>query len=225
MCGISGVAYRNSVVREHVLTKMQQSLHHRGPDDKGMWISKNKTVGLVHARLSIIDLSPAGHQPMQTKDGRFVITFNGEIYNYKTLRRELEREQKIVFSSTSDTEVLLYLYQVFGYKCLDKLRGMFAFGVWDNFEQKLFLARDPLGIKPLYFECDKNMCVFASEVRTLKRSGFGGKVSSKAIGVFLQWGSIPAPLTLFENIQMLKAGEWLLWNQKTGEHQSHKYWS
>ena len=151
MCGIAGIyAYRATArsVDHEELVRMRDHMAARGPDGSGDWYSADGRVGFGHRRLSIIDLSSRGAQPMQTADGRLVITFNGEIYNYRQLRSRLEAKG-YVFRSNSDTEVLLHLYAELGHNMLCELRGMFAFGIWDSQEQQLLLARDPYGIKPL----------------------------------------------------------------------------
>ncbi|MCP4710952.1 MAG: asparagine synthetase B, partial [Planctomycetes bacterium] len=149
MCGICGIYYldQNRLVDPQQLNKMTQILHHRGPDDEGFYIKNN--IGLGHKRLSIIDLSAAGHQPMPNEDERYWIVFNGEIYNYLELRQRLIARGH-VFRSHTDTEVILHLYEDEGPQCLPYLNGMFAFAIWDTVEQTLFAARDHFGIKPLY---------------------------------------------------------------------------
>lgn len=172
MCGIAG---QISFDREPEFPKVEQmaeALRHRGPDDSGSYISPSRTCVLAHRRLSIIDLSPKGRQPMTTEDGRYTIVFNGEIYNYLELRDELLR-QGVQFRSTSDTEVLLKLWEREKLGCLQKIRGMFAFAVWDEAEKTLTLVRDPLGIKPVYYYLDGKckMLSFASELKALRAVG------------------------------------------------------
>src|ERR1700734_2087592 len=170
MCGIAGIVeYRSDASDwKAPLVRMCRALRHRGPDDEGIFISKEggarteARCGLVHTRLSILDLSSAGHQPMSTPDGRFWITFNGEIYNFSDLRRQLV-DAGIQFHSRTDTEVILRLYEREGASCVDRLAGMFAFAIWDAKEESCFLARDSLGIKPLYFFEDGKKLIFASE--------------------------------------------------------------
>ena len=169
MCGIAGVyAYRSTArsVDQDELVRMRDHMASRGPDGSGEWYSADGRVGFGHRRLSIIDLSSRGAQPMQTADGRLVITFNGEIYNYRALRSKLEAKG-YAFRSNSDTEVLLHLYAELGHEMLRELRGMFAFGIWDSQEQQLLLARDPYGIKPLYYADDGSTLRFASQVKAL----------------------------------------------------------
>jgi asparagine synthase (glutamine-hydrolysing) len=224
MCGIAGIISNNKQIEARRLMRLQESLAHRGPDDCGMWINADQTVGLAHTRLSIIDLTPSGHQPMQTPDGRYTIVFNGEIYNYTSLKKGLKKHGED-FTSTSDTEVLLKLWAKEGALALERIRGMFAFAIWDSLKLKLTLARDPLGIKPLYFSQYPNDLAFASEARALKAVGFGGEINSRAIGAFLLCGSVPAPLGLYKVIESLMPGEWLQWEQNTGKVTRKVYWS
>jgi asparagine synthase (glutamine-hydrolysing) len=178
----------------------------RGPDGAGVWWSNDGRVGLGHRRLSIIDLADRSNQPMLSSDGRRVIVFNGEIYNLPELRRELEAAG-CVFRTTSDTEALLHLHARMGAAMTDRLRGMFAFAIWDNKERSLFLARDPFGIKPLYYADDGSTFRFASQVKALL---FGGAIttSTDPAGVvgFHLWGSVPEPFTLHTAIRALPAG-------------------
>src|SRR5688572_17474106 len=174
MCGIAGIIGNQVPDTEGCLARMSHALKHRGPDDAGLsvWPGSNRLAhaAFAHRRLSIIDLSAAGHQPMCTPGGRFSIILNGEIYNYRTLKRELETEG-VVFNSHSDTEVLLQLYARRGAECLKWLRGMFAFAVRNNDTGDVFIARDPLGIKPLYYHHTDKQFLFASELRALLASG------------------------------------------------------
>ncbi len=178
----------------------------RGPDGEGLWLSKDQRVGLVHRRLSIIDLSPTGCQPMCDQASGTTIVFNGEIYNHRELRCELEAAGHR-FDSTSDTEVLLKLYAVHGIDMTAKLRGMYAFAIWDDRCRELFLARDPLGIKPLYYSDDGKSFRFASQVKALLASGEIDDLPdpSGQVGFFL-WGHVPEPFTLFKKIRALPAG-------------------
>ena len=147
MCGINGIFHLQSQkkVDERILTKMRDSLEHRGPDDKGLFIANN--IGLGHRRLSILDISAAGHQPFFSDNGRFVMTYNGEIYNYKEFYPEL-KSNGFDIKTTSDTEVLIKLFELYGLKMLNRLNGMFAFAIWDKLEKKLTVVRDRMGVKP-----------------------------------------------------------------------------
>jgi len=183
-------------------------LRRRGPDDSGVW--SNGQVRLGHRRLAILDLSPAGHQPMVSSDGRFVIVFNGEIYNHAQLRQLLSPSGG--WRGTSDTETLLEAYRQWGTECLARLNGMFAFAVWDNVERRLFLARDRMGVKPLYYSWWNGRLVFASRpsaMTELIRDG-GPRIDPASLRLFLELGYIPAPQSLYQEIQKLPPGHYLL---------------
>jgi asparagine synthase (glutamine-hydrolysing) len=214
MCGIAGIIgnYVSDIGAR--LALMNSALVHRGPDDAGvsLWPASNgsPSAGFAHRRLSIIDLSAAGHQPMSTPDGRYSIIFNGEIYNYRTLRKELETEG-VCFKSQTDTEVLLQLYARRGTECLRWLRGMFAFAVRNNETGELFIARDQLGIKPLYYHHTEELFIFSSEVRALMDSGLVPRRLSRAgLISYLQNGSVASPDTIVEGIQILAPGHYII---------------
>ncbi len=209
MCGINGIlAFHSAASRpeEMELLKTREAMHSRGPDGSGLWWSGDRRCGLGHRRLSIIDLSDRASQPMMSEDGQFVVVFNGEIYNYPQLRAELEGDGAR-FRTTSDTEVLLHLYARHGAEMVHRLRGMFAFAIWDQARHRLFLARDPYGIKPLYTANDGWIFRFASQVKALLA---GGNVSRdpEPAGVvgFHLFGSVPEPFTLYRDIRSLPAG-------------------
>lgn len=212
MCGIAGIfGYAEAAppVDSDELLRIREAMLKRGPDGAGLWISPGRRVGLAHRRLAIIDLSEAGAQPMATADGRLQITFNGEIYNYRELRRELEAKG-YAFRSQSDTEVLLHLYADRGAEMVHALRGMFAFGIWDARAQTMFLTRDPLGIKPLYYADDGRTLRFASQVKALLKGGAVDLASEPAGATgFLLWGFVPEPFTLYRAVQALPAGCWM----------------
>jgi asparagine synthase (glutamine-hydrolysing) len=210
MCGIAGIVrYREAApVAKQDVESLRDEQRHRGPDDAGLWTSADSRVGFGHRRLAIVDLSPSGHQPMLTDDGRFAITFNGEIYNFRELRRELEAGGHS-FRSTSDTEVLLHGYREWGLGLLDRLRGMFAFGLYDGERRETLLARDPMGIKPLYVADDGRRLAFASEVQALRRVIGDGGLDPEGLAAFLSWGSIAAPRTLYRGIRALPPATWL----------------
>jgi asparagine synthase (glutamine-hydrolysing) len=224
MCGIAGII-NSGLDREkleRILTGMQQQMHHRGPDDRGYYISNSGTTGLVSTRLAILDLSLAGHQPMASPDGRYRIVFNGEIYNFKALRAELNGQGE-EFQSSSDTEVVLKMYERYGPDCVREFEGMFALAIWDEQEQSCFLARGPLGIKPLYYHAEHGRLCFASEIRTLLGTGLiPRRLSAEAVSGYLLFGAVPEPLTLVENVSALPAGHYLLVQQ--GKVQLRKYW-
>ena len=209
MCAIVSVlAYskEGSLVDEAELIAMRDSMGARGPDGAGLWLDPKKRAGLGHRRLSIIDLSAGGRQPMMLPERRLAIAFNGEIYNHRELRSALQGKGH-QFRSTSDTEVLLHLYAEEGEAMLEKLRGMYAFALWDGAKESLFLARDPFGIKPLYWADDGKVFRAASQVKGLIA---GGRVDLSPepaghVGFFL-WGDVPEPYTLYRGIRELPAG-------------------
>ncbi|GMV18743.1 MAG: asparagine synthetase B [Polyangiaceae bacterium] len=209
MCGIAGLFIPRAVagqVDPIQLDALRVALLHRGPDGSAVWVSENGKCGLAHTRLAIVDLSPTGAQPMSSPDGRYHISFNGEIYNHDELRQELEGRGH-VFRGRSDTEVLLRLFAERGERCLDSLDGMFAFAVYDAAEHSLFCARDPMGEKPLYLVRRRDLFAFASEVRALVTARVAsGAPDLKGIGHFLRQGSIPPPLTHVEGVELLPPG-------------------
>ncbi|MBS3029904.1 MAG: asparagine synthase (glutamine-hydrolyzing) [Dolichospermum sp. DET50] len=224
MCGIAGIINLNpnNGNLEAKIKKMQTALQHRGPDDAGIYISTDKQTALAHTRLSILDLSPAGHQPMSTSDGRYLITFNGEIYNFQELRENLISQGEKFYSQT-DTEVILKLYQRMGSDCVQHLRGMFAFAIWDDLEKTCFLARDHLAIKPLYYWQSGSNLVFASELRAVLASGLPAiNMSVEGLYGYLTTGSVPEPYTLIADIHGLAAGNWLFW--ENGNTTKKQYW-
>ena len=227
MCGLNGIyAYNVSAgkPKRDELIATRDSMTSRGPDGFGEFWSDDRRLGLGHRRLSIVDLSPRALQPMASADGRYQVVFNGEIYNYPDLRRELEAEG-VLFASESDTEILLHLYALEGERMVHRLRGMFAFAVWDNLARTLFLARDPYGIKPLYTANDGWMFRFASQVKALLA---GGNVSRdpEPAGIvgFHLWGSVPEPFTLYRDISALPAGHTQLVDE-AGPHPAKSYLS
>ena len=213
MCGLAGIfAYKDSApdVDRAELLRIRDHMTARGPDGAGVWYADNGRIGLAHRRLSIIDLSERGAQPMRSADRRYVITFNGEIYNYRALRAEIESRGR-VFHSESDTEVLLHLYAEKGAAMLQDLRGMFAFAIWDDASGQLFLARDPYGIKPLYYADDGATLRIASQVKALQAGGaISGKQDPAGLAGFLLLGSVPEPFTVLRAVRALPAGSWLM---------------
>jgi asparagine synthase (glutamine-hydrolysing) len=225
MCGIAGKAYfgRGKEVHPQELRLMVSKIIHRGPDDEGVFISKYKHVGLASCRLAIIDLSPRGHQPMSYL-GRYTITFNGEIYNFQAERSKLIK-QGYEFRSDSDTEVILALYSKYGKKCLDHLRGMFAFTIYDEKEDTLFMARDRIGVKPLKYLLTDSEIVFASELKAiLALKNISPKIDPMAIQKYLLYGYVPAPLTGFEGIKKLEPGTYMFINLKRRTVTKNRYW-
>ena len=227
MCGIGGqFAYYGQALSEDLapLERMSLRMRPRGPDGSGMLVSDDRRVGLVHRRLAIIDLSEAGVQPMHDPSTGLTIVFNGEIYNYRQLRAELAGLGHM-FRSNSDTEVLLKLYAEHGREMLGKLRGMFAFALWDERRGRLLLARDPFGIKPLYIADDGHTLRFASQVKALLATG---KIETSPdpageTGFFL-WGHIPEPFTLYREIRALPPGTSLSIDRE-GVKRVHQYFS
>src|SRR5258706_9660589 len=212
MCGIAGIfTYEDHAlpVERDELLEIRDSMVNRGPDGAGIWIDPGRRIGLAHRRLAIIDLSERGAQPMVSTNRAYVITFNGEIYNFRDLKRDLEQRGHR-FYSTSDTEVLLALYEHFGIAMVDHLRGMFAFAIWDSKIQQLFLARDPFGIKPLYYSDDGRTLRFASQVKALLSGGAIDTAPEPAgLTGFLLLGSVPEPHTIYRSVRCLEAGAML----------------
>ena len=227
MCGIAGVyAYRSTArsVDHDELVRMRDHMAARGPDGSGEWYSADGRVGFGHRRLSIIDLSARGAQPMATADGRLVVSFNGEIYNYRALRSRLE-VKGYEFRSNSDTEVLLHLYAELGGEMLRELRGMFAFGLWDSQERQLLLARDPYGIKPLYYADDGSTLRFASQVKALLAGrGVSRDPDPAGWAGFYLFGSVPEPFSTYREVRALPAGSLLRIDQQ-GLRQPIQYYS
>ncbi len=222
MCGIAGIYSYHKVDKEilqDTIIRMTCCLRHRGPDDSGYHIESN--VALGHRRLSIIDLQ-SGHQPLYNEDKSACIVFNGEIYNYRQIRRELIGTGHR-FSSNSDTETILHAYEEWGVDCLKQLRGMFAFCIWDRREQTLFLVRDRLGKKPLFFRQADEKFLFASEMKSiLQDAEFKRSLNTEAMVSYFVFSYIPAPLTVYEGIQKLPAGHYAL--VRDGRVTIHKYW-
>jgi asparagine synthase (glutamine-hydrolysing) len=210
MCGIAGFVSVPGLAEPSALDpvrSMTARMSRRGPDAEGLWSGKGVVLG--HRRLAILDLDARANQPMVSSDGRYIIVFNGEIYNFLELRRLLEIDG-VAFRTTSDTEVLLALFAREGERMLPRLRGMFAFAIWDTQSRELFLARDPYGIKPLYYTRTKEGLLFASQVKALLASGLVSTEREPAglVGFYL-WGSVPEPWTLFRDVFALPAGQWL----------------
>ena len=226
MCGIAGIlSFADSVQREH-LKKMTDAIRHRGPDGEGFWTNLKGNVGFGHRRLSIIDLSETGNQPMHYADGRYTITFNGEIYNYIELKEFLQ-QKNYTFHSTSDTEVLLALYDLKKEKALQDLDGMFAFAIWDEKEKTLFCARDRFGEKPFYYYRNKNFFAFASEMKALFSLDISRAIDMKHVYSYLLYGTcenIHDPhTTFFEHIHQLEPSHFLTLDVN-GNLKTKKYW-
>jgi asparagine synthase (glutamine-hydrolysing) len=227
MCGIAGLyAFTESsgAVDYEELVRMREAMRTRGPDGEGIWCDEQRRIGLAHRRLAIIDLSTTAAQPMADKLNGLVCVFNGEIYNYREIRAPLEASG-YRFRTNSDTEVLLAAYAIHGRSMVKLLRGMFAFAIWDERNRQLFLARDPLGIKPLYYSISGRMFRFASQVKALRAGGAAGRLPSAPghVGFFL-WGHVPDPHTLYDDIHALPAGSTLVVNED-GVKGPSVYWS
>ncbi|MCH8314011.1 MAG: asparagine synthetase B, partial [Nitrospinae bacterium] len=207
MCGIAGIwsAGQGSVSLEPALKKMADAIRHRGPDDQGIWVDSQAGMGLAHRRLSILDLSPQGHQPMICANGRFVIAFNGEVYNFESLRRELDSlggdtGHKNRWRGHSDTEVILAAIEQWGIEdAVKKFIGMFAFALWDRKEQVLTLVRDRLGIKPLFYGWQGNSFLFGSELKAIRENpGFRREIDPNSVALLMRPKYIPAPYSIYK---------------------------
>jgi asparagine synthase (glutamine-hydrolysing) len=216
MCGINGILFKSAQpnTQKEIIESMNQALAHRGPDNDGVWHDDYCFFG--HRRLSIIDLSKASDQPMQSFDGRFVIVYNGELYNYRELKLELQRvslqqDQKDIatyfFQTNSDTEVILAAYMRWGVECLKHFNGMYAFAIYDRDKKQLFIARDRMGVKPLYYNLSSEHIAFSSEIRSLLASNLiPRKLNLEALNDYIRYQTVFAPDTMIENIQMLMPG-------------------
>jgi len=234
MCGIAGLVCparnRSGPELECLGARMADALAHRGPDDAGVWSDAQAGVALAHRRLAVLDLSPAGHQPMISAHGRYVLSYNGEIFNFAALRRELAGAG-CAFRGASDTEVLLAAIETWGLETtLARADGMFAFALWDRTDRSLTLARDRMGIKPLCYGWCGSAFAFASEMRALRTCPeFGGTLSRSALALFTQLGYVPAPHTIYEGIRKLPPGHWLRLGPETMAArryaESRAYWS
>ena len=222
MCGINGIFHLNyKQVDQNQLIKMRDILEHRGPDDKGIYINNN--IGLGHRRLSIIDTSSAGHQPFISDNGRYIIVFNGEIYNYQSFYPEL-KSKGINLKSGSDTEVLLKLYELYGMEVLHRLHGMFAFAIWDTVEKKLTLCRDRMGVKPLYYCVHKNTLYFASEQKALFAAGVPIQISENGMEEYFFNRFVAGEETLFADVKKLLPGHFMVIDEE-GKSKTTRWWN
>lgn len=222
MCGISGFYGINHKFDKQDLINITDTIAHRGPDANGYFI--NKHVGLAHRRLSIIDLSNNANQPMHSANNRYVMVYNGEVYNYLEIAFELKQKFNIEFKTSSDSEVILEGYAHCGPSILEKLNGMFAFAIYDKQKNELFVCRDRMGIKPLYYFWDGSNFAFASELKALKKVPcIPFEINKNAIYHFLHLGFIPSPLSIYTSIKKLESASWLKISEKSFE--SNKYWS
>ena len=224
MCGIAGIiSTNNHKVSSELLLVMRQKIAHRGPDDAGLWIDSDSRIGLAHQRLAVIDLSPAGCQPMTNGDASLHIVFNGEIYNYRHIRSELE-DRGHIFRTQTDTEVLLQAYKQWGTDCLSKLNGMFAFAIWDANRRRLFMARDRAGKKPLYYWKSGGLFAFASEARALLPVTGSLSIDSRALNLYFAFGYVPGDISIFSGIRKLLPGHFLTYDPGKDELRTGPYW-
>jgi asparagine synthase (glutamine-hydrolysing) len=236
MCGLAGFVDGSGAAPIDqwplLLQRMGDAIRHRGPDDSGIWTDANSGVGLVHRRLSILDLSPAGHQPMESASGRYAIVFNGEIYNHLKLRSELTHKYIIAgqrepnWRGHSDTETLLAGFEAWGFEAtLKKCVGMFALAIWDRDEKTLTLARDRLGEKPLYYGWQGKTFLFGSELKAIKaHPAFSASIDRNSIALLMGFNTIPAPYSIYQGIQKLMPGSFLTISMKTPDAQPQVYW-
>ncbi|MBN2776015.1 MAG: asparagine synthase (glutamine-hydrolyzing) [Bacteroidales bacterium] len=209
MCGIIGVINKSSKIDHELFYLMRDTLSHRGPDGYGSYFSDNNQIALGHRRLSFLDLSDAGIQPLANEDNSIWITINGEIYNYIELREELKAKNH-VFKTETDSEVVLHAYEEWGTDMINKLEGMFAFGIWDDKKKKLILARDKFGIKPLYYFFNQNQLIFSSEIKSiLKDPQIERKINFTSLCEYFIYRYVPSPATIFENIYKLEPAHFI----------------
>ncbi len=226
MCGIVGAfSFNEFAITESYINPMRDAMLHRGPDGADTWINPSQKIGLGHRRLTIIDLSNAAKQPMSNVDQRYWLTFNGEIYNHRAIRQELQQLGHTQWKTNhSDTEVILQAFEEWGIDCLQKFRGMFAFALWDEHEKALWLVRDRIGIKPLYYSFINKRLIFSSEIKALlKDPELPRAVNTEAFYHYLSFLTTPAPQTLFAGIYKLEPGTWLRVNRH-GQIHKERYW-
>ena len=225
MCGIAGYIGETKNPSE-CLVKMAQAINHRGPDSNGIW-TDSEVIGLAHTRLSILDLSAAGHQPMHSVSGNYVLIFNGEIYNHQYLRSELESISNRNWIGHSDTETLLASIEEWGIEnTLTKVKGMFAIALWDKRSKNLYLSCDRIGEKPLYYGWVNEQFVFASELKSIKQfPKFNNEIDRNSLAMFLRFNSIPAPYSIYEKIYKLEPGQIVKIHSKSNQIQKYSFWS
>lgn len=224
MCGITGIASQVPVSDRAWLTAGRDAMRHRGPDDAGEWWSEDCRLGFGHRRLAIIDLSPAGHQPMHDLQGDLCIVFNGEIYNFADLRLELEAKGH-AFRSQSDTEVILAAYREWGTECLSRLNGMFAFAIYDGRKRQLFMARDRAGEKPLFYVLANGTLRFASELKGLMADPtLPRRIDPEALDCYLAMGFVPGDRCMLQGVKKLPPAHALVFNLESGQSRLWRYW-
>lgn len=231
MCGIAGFIDPSKHIDEPeaVAANMATALSHRGPDASDKWLNHDRVVGFAHTRLSIQDLSEAGKQPMTSASGRYVITYNGEVYNAPTLRKQLQKHQHH-FRGHSDTEAILAAVEEYGLeKAVQQFIGMFAFALWDKQDKTIHLVRDRLGIKPLYYGWQDNIFFFASEIKSIRKiPGFSQQIDRNSLSAYLRFNYVPTPYSIYENVHKLKPGNILTLKQSDVDNrnaQTREYWS
>ncbi|MHC4308392.1 MAG: asparagine synthase (glutamine-hydrolyzing) [Planctomycetota bacterium] len=225
MCGIVGTASKNIKIDAKLLSIMRDTMCHRGPDDAGLWFDPKGRVGLAHRRLSIIDLSQTGHQPMTDINEQFCIVFNGEIYNYRRLRDKLI-SMDLSFRTNSDTEIILQAYQAWGENCLEKLNGMFAFALYDKSKKHLFIARDRTGQKPLFYYHSNGRLAFASELKAFMADpAFPRELDLEALNFYLAYGYIPGNMCILKRVYKLPPGHMMTYEVETDQLTIRQYWS
>ena len=226
MCGIAG--YLGEIPNSNnLLFEMINAVNHRGPDNHGIWFDENAGIGFAHSRLSILDISSAGHQPMHSVSNNLVMIFNGEIYNHNEIRSELEKISNRNWNGHSDTETLLAAIEEWGLdNALRKTKGMFALALWDKFNKKLSLARDRLGEKPLYYGWVNEQFVFASELKSIKKfPSFNNQIDRSSLALFLRFNSIPAPHSIYKDIYKLEPGQIIKFYADSKRTEKHDFWS
>lgn len=228
MCGIVGSMVFNAsnyTIEYPYINKMRDMLIHRGPDGGNTWISKDRKIGLAHRRLSIIDLSESANQPFSNEDGTIFVTFNGEIYNHMQIRYELNKIGKYKWKTThSDTEVLVHAFEEWGIDCINKFIGMFAFAIWDSIKEELWLVRDRIGIKPLYYSIHDGRIVFSSEIKALLQDpNQKRELNKRALYDYLSCLTVPPPHTMFKGIKKIPCSTWIRINKKGNIYEKKYY--
>ncbi len=221
MCGISGIVNRRAKVEINQLLKMTQTIVHRGPDAEGVFVNNYKTCGLGHRRLSILDLSDAANQPMHSKCGNYSLVYNGEVYNFKEIKETLQNAG-IEFFTSSDTEVVLQAFITWGPKCVERFNGMFVFAIWNEREEEIFIFRDRLGVKPLYYSWDEETLYFSSELKAITPFINQKDWDETAIQHYFRLGYIPAPYTIYKAVRKLEEGAYIQLNKS--DFLIKKYW-
>ena len=224
MCGILGVVSKKSQLDKESLIYLRDQMIHRGPDACGIWMSEDKNLAFAHRRLSIIDLHETSNQPMQDSSGEFIIIFNGEIYNFMSLREELISFGHH-FETSSDTEVILASYKYWGHECLQKLNGMFSFCIYDKNKGELFMARDRAGEKPFYYSLEKDFFIFSSELKSILARETNSKVDNNSLDCFLSFGYVPAELCILDRVKKLPPAHAMTIKLDNLEKKQWRYWS